>query len=397
MPTGNNRRRILYFIPSLRGGGAERQVAEHLARLPRHHFRLDLALCHGDGIYLERLPPDVDVRVLPAGEGWAAPRRVRHLRRLLRKRRYDALVSHIWYCDFLSLLADLTTPQKVPRICFVHSDYRRLLGDLGSTILWRNRIALHLTQRLYRRAHRVVFLTEATRREICRRTGLPEERTTVIPNGVDPARLRALARDGEPLPWPGSGLRIVAVGRLAPEKGYDLLLEALARIRDRGLEASLLILGEGPERSRLERMIEGMRLGNRASLPGFVRNPFPTIRHAEMAVLSSRWEGLPNAILEAMALGTPVLSADCPSGPRTLREEGAGVLVPPDDVEGLAEGLARLIQSVEERSRLSRRGLMRVRDYDWRVIVPRLKELLRSVPCREAPSRPDTPPPNPPG
>ncbi|MCG8345898.1 MAG: glycosyltransferase [Chlorobiales bacterium] len=144
----------------------------------------------------------------------------------------------------------------------------------------------------------------------------------------------------EPLahPWfyPGEPPVILGVGRLVQQKDFPLLIRAFSRLRKRR-EARLMILGEGPLRPELEALVETLDLKKDISLPGFIANPYAYMRCSALFILSSRWEGFGNVLVEAMACGTPVVSTDCPSGPSEILENGKwGRLVPVGDVNAMA-------------------------------------------------------------
>jgi glycosyltransferase involved in cell wall biosynthesis len=175
----------------------------------------------------------------------------------------------------------------------------------------------------------------------------------VVPNPVD---VEALGTDGA-RELPIAPRTLVAMGRLARQKGFDVLLDAFARCAPAHPEWKLLILGEGEERTRLEAQVRALGLDGRVQLPGRVQRPGAILRRAELFVLPSRWEGFPNALLEAMACGVAAIAADCPSGPRDIVRPGVdGVLVPPEDPAALAAALDRLLTDGEERRRLAARA-----------------------------------------
>jgi len=155
-------------------------------------------------------------------------------------------------------------------------------------------------------------------------------------------------------PWfaPGEPPVILSVGRLTKQKDYPTLIRAFALVH-RERPARLMILGEGEERPKLEALIQELSLDDDVSLPGFVDNPYAYMARSAVFVLSSAWEGLPTVLIEAMAVGTPVVATDCPSGPAEILEGGKwGKLVPVGDVEALAEAIARKISSPMQKSRL---------------------------------------------
>lgn len=147
------------------------------------------------------------------------------------------------------------------------------------------------------------------------------------------------------------------MGRLDRQKGFDLLIEAFSRIAAKHPDWSVHILGDGSERAALEALIESKHLAGRVVLRGWVDDPVAELRAAELFVLSSRFEGFPNALLEAMACGLPAVACDCPGGPAEIIRAGTdGLLVPPEDTAALAAALEQLMSDDELRARLAGRA-----------------------------------------
>lgn len=184
-------------------------------------------------------------------------------------------------------------------------------------------------------------------------SGALDTRTMVIPN---PVNCKPLFINSEPEIELTGATKIVAMGRLATQKRFDILIKAFSRIDPRH-KATLTILGEGPLRSQLEQLRDNLGLTETVFFPGLVRYPPPVLRQADIFVLSSEFEGFPNALVEAMACGLPVVSFDCAAGPSDIiRHNVDGLLVPPLAVGALAEAMEYLLLNESERKRLATRA-----------------------------------------
>ena len=200
----------------------------------------------------------------------------------------------------------------------------------------------------YRRAARIVAQTHGALSDF---SSAAQRRGSVIPNPLPIARTRTVA------PVHERAKVIVGMGRLSHEKGFDLLLRAFSIVAWKHPAWSLVIWGEGPLREELQSLRRELGLDTRISFPGWTADPFGEMRRAGQFVLSSRYEGFPNVLCEAMACGLPVVSFDCASGPREIiRNDVDGILVPPDDVDALADTIDRLLSSPAERNRLGQRA-----------------------------------------
>jgi glycosyltransferase involved in cell wall biosynthesis len=219
-----------------------------------------------------------------------------------------------------------------------------------------------LMRRLYPRAATILGVStdciETLDRLGIRIDGIPQ---AVIPYPIRVDEVENWAeRDLPDLPMAGWEHLIVAAGRLDPQKGHDVLLRAIAELRSAGFDVGVVILGEGGSRTALETLVRRLNLDKCALLPGDIRPPHRLYRMATVFVHPSRWEGFGMSLLEAMAVGSPVIATSCPGGPKEILDGGRyGVLVPPDDPLALATEIESLIR--DERARLEMARLARLR------------------------------------
>jgi len=364
----------MIVVSSLQGGGTER-VVSHLANdwarrswgtsiltlfhgTARPAFALDPRVVHRDlglSVRGRRPMPDGEtVRALKATFDCCSPPERRLLlrelgliaavRRAILGRRPDVLLSFIDATNVRVLLA--AEGLGVPVIVSERSDpVRNPLAD-GM---------MRLRRRVYPRAACLVAQTAAMAAFFAGEMG---DRLRVIHNPViRPPAPPAAPPLGAACSQP-AGRTMVALGRLGDEKGFDLLIEAFARVAPRHPAWSLALFGNGPRRAGLERLVRERGLSARARLPGFTTRPFDVLKAADLFVLPSRSEGFPNALCEAMSCGCPVIAADCSSAVREIVRDGLdGVVVPAGDAPALAQAMDRLMASDDERRRLGARAV----------------------------------------
>jgi glycosyltransferase involved in cell wall biosynthesis len=235
-----------------------------------------------------------------------------------------------------------------------------------------------LYRRCYKRADGVICLSDFIADDLVTHFAVPRTKVVRIYNPVDVKGVREMAEMGGS-PFAGPGPHLVAAGRLSREKGFDILLAAMPAVLARLPRARLTILGEGALRADLTRHTHTLGLTEAVALPGFQLNPWPYFRHADLFVLPSRYEGLPNVLLEALALGTPVIAADCPGGIREVQAMSQGIVtVPQEDPQALADAIIATCNE-QHRSR-DRAGELDegIRNFDLQGIVGEYTRLLLS-------------------
>lgn len=329
------RARVAIYLPSLGGGGAERVMVTLANGFAARGLPVDLVLAMAEGPYLAEVAATVRVVDLRARRVVAS---LPGLARYLRRERPTALLSALNHANVIGLLARRLAGGRT-RIVVSERAHVALALSHGSN--HRAGLLRWFMRRTYGWADGVLAVSAGVADDLAQATGLLRSSISVIYNPVVTQQMLALAEAPLDHPWfaPNEPPVILAVGRLAPQKEFDVLLQAFAGLR-RERRARLLILGEGELRSKLEMQARGLRVADDVALPGFEPNPYAYMRRANLFVLTSRFEGLPNSLIQAMACGVPVVSTDCPSGPSEILENGRwGRLVPVGDVEALAAAM----------------------------------------------------------
>ncbi len=332
---------VAIFLPSLAGGGAERVMVTVANGMAARGYRVDLVLASAKGPYLGDVSPAVRIIDLNAQR---VIKTLWPLMRYLRRKRPCAMLVAMDHANVVALLAK--------RLSMA---YTRVVISERSTISVDAALARGLTARavyalvpkVYPWADGIVAVSQDAARDLEHFAGLPAGSVQAIYNPFDLHRIQKLAAEPVLHPWLQSGQNrpvILSIGRLTEQKDFPTLLRAFAAIRER-TDARLMILGEGELRAELAALAQSLNLGPEDfEMPGFVTNPFAYLCRAALFVLSSRWEGLPGVLIEALACGTPVVSTDCPSGPREILEGGRwGRLVPVGDVAALAQAMAEVL------------------------------------------------------
>jgi glycosyltransferase involved in cell wall biosynthesis len=384
--------RLLFHIDDFGRGGTETALLGWLNALDRRRFAPALSVAYptDDLLALQRagaIPADVPVHVL-ASARWSNAlhrlerrRRLRTGEKLLHKASTHGLIRPLVARRFLRVAA------AYDLVCDFDFSLRRIAGNgrarwfgvshysFGARFGSKSDAYMARRTRQYERYAAIAVLTPAMRREADTLFAQSRVHVADLPNVIDVAAIRR--RADAPFERPAARY-VVSVARLDEgQKDHGTLLRAYAALRARRPDvAHLALIGEGPDRARLEALAAELRLGDAVHFVGYSANPFPIIRAADALVLSSRYEGFGMVLGEAMALGTPVLSADCPTGPRDLLDEGrAGLLVPVGDVDAMADALERLLTDAPLRERLVRAASAKIDTFDVPAANRRMTEL----------------------
>ena len=324
--------KVALFLPSLRGGGAERVMVNLARGFSEKGLDVDLVLAKAEGPYLSQVPPEVRVIDLHSPRVLAS---LPHLVRYLRRERPQTILSAMDHANIVAIWARKFSGMPCRVVVSVHSTLSRALMNIPNL---RGYLMPNLIRIFYPLADTVVAVSNGVADDFANITKLPRESIKVIYNPIVTSELLEKANEAVEHPWFSRGEPpvILSVGRLTKAKDYPTLIRAFALVH-RERPARLMILGEGEERPKLEALIQELGLDDDVSLPGFVDNPYAYMARSAVFVLSSAWEGFGNVLVEAMAVGTPVVATDCPSGPAEILEGGKwGKLVPVGDIETLA-------------------------------------------------------------
>lgn len=369
-------RRVLFVTQSMGGGGAERAVATLLRFLDRSRFVPSLALLSVSGPYLAELPADVVVHDLGerSAYGWLGP--IRRLRHLINADAPSVVVSVLRHPNVVSLVASRSSTRRPPVVVVEQSAMSRGIAASRGGVFKKE-----LHRWLYPTASAIVAVSHGVKGDLIEQIGATAERAVVIPNPCDREQIVRLAGEEPDQPVEWSLPTIIAVGRLDAVKGFDLLVAAFAKVKATP-RCQLLILGEGSLRADLLSRAQRLGIGDRVRFLGFRANPFAYMARARAFALSSAAEAFANVLVEAMTCGTPVVSTDCPYGPREILQDGAcGLLVRPGDATALAAAMERVVTDDGLAAKLSAAGKVRARDFAAEDVVRAYEDLLEQV-CR---------------
>jgi len=328
-----SQKRIAILLPDLRIGGAERVKLLLAENFLKKGYAVDFVLMQERGELLDGLPDSsrvIDLRAARTRNAFLP------LVRYIRKERPNAMIVAMWPLTIIGVLATRLSFRPVKLLLSDHNylpstPYGKGVSGLVMTITMRL---------LYPMADSVVAVSQGVKEAIVKLSGLRSVKINVIYNPIQlehspQARVDANIEAW----WRQAELKLIAIGSLKAQKDFDTLIRSFSKVSD-VKDAKLLILGEGPERQALEKLVVELGLEDSIMLAGFKSDPYPYLEVADLFVSSSRYEGFGNVIVEALACGTPVIATDCKAGPSEILDGGKyGVLVPVGDPEALSKAI----------------------------------------------------------
>ncbi len=374
---------LAIFIPSLEGGGVAR-VMLHLAKaFVESGHQVDLLLCETKGAFLDAIPPTIKVIDLKPTSSWMSrlliltgnptliltlllpillakkpPKTIRYLSDLtayLVREKPDSLLSAKTHANLIAIWA---RSHAASQTRMVVSERSTISTVIQNSRKWRWRFVQPLIQKVYPKADLVTAVSDGVAADVSSCAGLPQACVTTIYNPILIDHINAQGSLPISHPWFETDTIpiILGVGRLVPAKDFSTLVKAFARIHATR-PARLIILGEGRERQKLESLANQLGIASDFLLPGFETNPYAYMSRATVFVLSSLLEGLPNALIEALACGCPVVSTNCRNGPQEILANGDfGALVPVGDERAMADAIRATLEDPPNRERLRSRA-----------------------------------------
>lgn len=369
--------KILFFIPTLSGGGSEKVTLQLLQHIGKRKFSPSLVLFEKKGQYMEALPSSIPIfelkkrkhkKALP----WIVMFR---LKKLIKKEKPDVFVSLMCYTNTLALIVKIMGRVQ-PKI---------IISERTSTYIYEGRFINFLRSLairfLYPKADKIVFPSRDMADKIMKSYGVEKQKVNIIPNPVDIATITERSQEiiEDPV-YQAKNNIIIAIGRLSKEKGFLYLIKAIALLSKQGINCELVILGDGAEKISLQNLSKDLRVEERVHFLGFQSNPYKYLAHSKIFVLSSLYEGFPNVLLEAMALGVPSIATRCPTGPEEIiTDEVNGLLIPPADEKALAHAIKKLLLDKDLRTRLSEAARKRAEDFKVEKIIKQYEDVIENV------------------
>ncbi|WP_051258410.1 glycosyltransferase [Atopococcus tabaci] len=337
------KKKMAVLVPSMAGGGAEKVVVNLLRNIDKEAFDVHLVLVRAEGPYMDLVPDSISMTDLNAPRvRYALTKLIKTLNSIQPELIFSTL-------DELNLALVLVkpflkqSPKLIVREANTPSKTLSTLSSLDKTI------TQFLYRRFYPKADLIIAQCDAMKQDIIRTYNLPSEKITYIYNPLDIHDIRNKALKENP--YDTRNINLLAVGRLSYQKGFDVLLRAFKHVLQEEPSARLTLLGEGELLEDLSQLAVDLQIDKQVDFSGFKKNPYPYYFHADTYVLSSRWEGFPNSLLEALACGTKVVATDCQSGPREiLLNNDYGLLVEEENPEALAAGILESIRGENKSS-----------------------------------------------
>lgn len=372
----NKKIRISFFLPSLEGGGTERNVVNLLRNFNKNDYDLFLVLGEKKGVFLKEISQDIPIIDFNANNSLIV---FLKLIKYFKKEKPDFFVSAFPHFNIISILARNFSKAKTKIIITEHTPPSFFPDAVKS--IFRKLIACiflpFLRKIIYPKADRIVCVSQGVAEEFSNINGA-KEKVRVIYNPVAEERIHQLSQEPVKHPWFQNANipLIISVNRLIKIKDFPTLLSAFVLVL-KEQSARLVVLGEGEERQKLEKLSEKLGISENVAFLGFQENPYKFMKRSSVFVLSSKFEGFCNALIETMTCGTPVVSTNCVSGPGEIIENGkSGILVPVSNPQALAEAILKVLNNPSLAHKFSDEGKKRAEYFSVEKSVKEYEKLI---------------------
>lgn len=340
--------KLAVFLATSGHSGVDRMMGLLLPRIASRGIRVDLLHVRGKGPHL---PSDIEnLNIIELGTSHSFSSLI-PVAKYLKRERPDALLSDKDRVNQVAIIAKLLAGSETRTVVRSGTTISKALEDRGIFEKIRHFLSMNY---IYRLADAIITPSFGAAEDLSSFARIPLERITTIPNPVDRELLYQLSAEPPSHPWFNKGNIdmipiIVGLGELGSSKDYTTLIKAFSTLR-KNRTIKLVIIGAGRGKPDMEKLVSDLNIQEDVEFLGFVKNPFPYLGRADLFVLSSRYEGFGMALLEALSLGIPSVSTDCPSGPREILKDGRfGELVPVGDIEAMAQAMATTLDNPPER------------------------------------------------
>lgn len=373
-------KRILFVIDNLTGGGAEKVLYDILRNIDLSKYKIELFLLENKGIYKEK------VQKLGINIDYLFKERKDLFSNIL-YRKFKSMIIRIlryFYCRYPFLIRKLKNKNYDVEIAFLEGYSTVLIANRKNNskkIAWvhidleKHRILNKNIERIsYQKVDKIICVSEDSKKSVLNLYPENKDKIRVVYNPIDKDNI--LEKSKEKIEIKKDKLNVITVGRLNYQKGYDILLQTHKKLIKEGLNYNLIILGEGPERKNLEKYIKDNNLEKNIQLLGFKENPYSYLKEADIFVSSSRYEGYPLVLCEAVCLGKPIIATNC-TGPKEILENSRyGLMAEVENVDDLAEKMKKLILNEELRKKYSDLSKERAEIFDIKKTMQEIEDLL---------------------
>lgn len=362
-----NKKKLVFVTLSYAGGGAEKIFTRLIENFYKD-FDIVVVTFTNEGIYYERIQKLEIKQYTLKGKINNTIFYALRLKKILKKEKPYKIISFLYYPNIVVFLSNLF--KNFNYILCERSNHRYYLKKNIKHKIWKI-----ILRKAYLNADYIVVVSNKIKSYISKDFHIKEDKIKVIYNGINFEYLNKLSFEN--YSFQNKSLNILAVGRISEAKNYPLLINSFSLLAKKYPNLYLNIIGDGELKNIISNLIKEKKLENRVTLWGFIKNPYPFMKKADCFVLSSKWEGFPNVLIEALYLNGHVVSTDCDTGPsEIITHEHDGLLSPVDDAEKLAENIERMLFDEELRRKVYENSRISVKRFDEKVMIENYKKIL---------------------